>query len=364
MNTEQRESLKRDGVRPKPRPRVRRLTWHSCRRPPRLYCDHQALSVTFAFPFAAVLTPAALLWSQYIIVRNAISKELVAELNKEVDLRLTHEFGTANIDKRVTYANGALQPSHGQRGQDVYSPIPGWDEEPLWGGGGHVSTQAWRELIDPPSMSPIVGEILGDPVWEHIPDEVPVSKRGQWRLDHDNLHVAPKWPGPPGTASAGGGIHGGPGSHHITCVYELIDVEPGMGGFGCIPGSHERSFDWSSALSIGSREEWRNPVDGDWPSEVGVRRLELNAGDCMLFTEKLSHCTVPWSGNRQRRTIFFKYVPYGMHHVDRAYDMSDPDLTPSQRSRLEFPETWFNKPGRNSPFFVEEEEEEERTAKL
>ena len=33
----------------------------------------------------------------------------------------------------------------------------------------------------------------------------------------------------------------------------------------------------------------------------------------------------------------------------------------------EFPETWFNKPGRNSPFFVEEEEEEEeeeRTAKL
>ena len=52
--------------------------------------------------------------------------------------------------------------------------------------------------------------------------------------------------------------------------------------------------------------------------------------------EKLSHCTIPWSGETQRRTVFFKYVPYGMHHVDRTYLTDDPGLTDAQRARLEF----------------------------
>ena len=294
----------------------------------------------------------------YLIVKNALSHELVQALNEDVDLRLQYEFGTAEIEKRVTYSNGALQPSHGHRAGKDFAPIPGWVDEPQWGGGGHVSTAAWRELIEPASMSAILTEILGDPAWDHIPAQVPPEKRGLWRLDHDNLHVAP--PQAPGTASAGGGIHGGPGAHHITCVYELIDVEPGTGGFGCVPGSHRRSYDWSSALALGTRDQWRNPVDGDWPAEVGVRRLELKAGDCMLFTEKLSHCTIPWSGDRQRRTIFFKYVPYGMHHVDRVYDVTDSELTEQQRSRLEFPAQWFNKPGRNSPFYVDPGNENRR----
>ena len=89
---------------------------------------------------------------------------------------------------------------------------------------------------------------------------------------------------------------------------------------------------------------------------MGVRPLELNAGDCMLFTEKLSHCTVPWSsGEHQRRTVFIKCVPFGMHHADRVYETSDPDLTEAQRMRLEFPDVWYNQAGRNSPFYVEEE---------
>ena len=67
---------------------------------------------------------------------------------------------------------------------------------------------------------------------------------------------------------------------------------------------------------------------------------------------------MPWSGDRQRRTIFFKYVPYGMHHVDRVYDVSDPDLSPVERSRLQFPDTWYNEPGRNSPFYAEKAAEQ------
>jgi hypothetical protein len=33
----------------------------------------------------------------------------------------------------------------------------------------------------------------------------------------------------------------------------------------------------------------------------------------ILFTEKLKHGTIPWAGSGERRTLFYKYVPFGMH---------------------------------------------------
>jgi hypothetical protein len=212
----------------------------------------------------------------YLIVKGAISADLVQRLNHEIDLRLQHEFGTAvDIPHRVTYDNGALHPSHGAREGRPFAPHPGWMEEPIWGAGGHFSTTAFRELIEPPSMSPILSEILGDPEWLHVPEEVAPEQRGRWRLDHDNLHVAPAWPWQddagqtmPGLSSVGGGVHGGPAARHITCVYELIDVEPGTGGFGCIPGSHRHDFQWPAPpFSNAERPQWRAPVeleDGRW----------------------------------------------------------------------------------------------------
>ena len=49
-----------------------------------------------------------------------------------------------------------------------------------------------------------------------------------------------------------------------------------------------------------------------WPAELGVRRLTCRAGDAILFTEALAHTTIPFiNTERERRTVFFKYVPYG-----------------------------------------------------
>ena len=44
-----------------------------------------------------------------------------------------------------------------------------------------------------------------------------------------------------------------------------------------------------------------------------------------------------------------KYVPYGMHHSDTAYDVNDPALTPRQRELVEFSENWFNEPTQPKP---------------
>ena len=67
-------------------------------------------------------------------------------------------------------------------------------------------------------------------------------------------------------------------------------------------------------------------------------------GDCILFSEKLKHGTIPWAGSGERRTLFYKYVPFGMHHGDAAYDTNDPELTEQQKRILEFSPCWFNDP--------------------
>eukprot|EP01052_Picozoa_sp_SAG31_P034696 SAG31_NODE_4090_length_3600_cov_4.861183_3_plen_188_part_00 len=147
---------------------------------------------------------------------------------------------------------------------------------------------------------------------------------------------------------------GGPPLYHISCMYELQPVGPGDGGFGCIAGSHR------NAALIGPNKEpplgaghvaWGKPP---WPPEVAseVTRVEGQPGDAILFTERLVHSTVPWVGHGQRRTLFFKYVGYGLHYTDRRYDNEQPGLSDLQRQVLSYPDLFLNE-ARNaqSPYF-------------
>jgi hypothetical protein len=35
----------------------------------------------------------------------------------------------------------------------------------------------------------------------------------------------------------------------------------------------------------------------------------MKAGDALIFSEHLTHGTLPWLANKERRTIFFKCLP-------------------------------------------------------
>ena len=66
---------------------------------------------------------------------------------------------------------------------------------------------------------------------------------------------------------------------------------------------------------------------GGWPSDIPIHRLELLAGDCLLFTERITHSTVPWRGAGDRRTMFFKYVQHDMKWTgSNLYDLEQPGL--------------------------------------
>jgi len=143
----------------------------------------------------------------------------------------------------------------------------------------------FRDLLDHPAVLPILRDLLGD----HL------------RLDHAyGIRMAPQ--------SSGLGLHGGgmpfdPSQYYLhhggrmyngltTVTWSLVDSGPGQGGFGCIPGSHKAD------------EHLPPEIPSDW-----VREVPLSAGSVLIFTEALTHCTIPWTAPHERKAVLFKYAP-------------------------------------------------------
>ena len=111
------------------------------------------------------------------------------------------------------------------------------------------------------------------------------------------------------------GLHGGPPLYHISVMYELFPVGPGDGGFGCVAGSHLPGArigpDRSSPLGAG-HVPWGRPP---WTPEVDrcVTRVEGQPWQAIIFTERLVHTTLPWTG---RGEVSLLGVPPHARHED------------------------------------------------
>ena len=179
---------------------------------------------------------------------------------------------------------------------------------------------AYLNLIDNPCIVPYLEALLG-------PD---------FRLDHDYADIIRAGKGPIGTR-----LHGGATPQHpaffyrchngeirnglMVVAYNLKDVNPGDGGFGCVPGSHKSNFPFP--------EEWRELET----SRPFIQAITGPAGTAIIFTEALTHGTLPWRG-LERRTIFYKYSPPTLSWSREYYDVNQyPGLTDRQRAILEAP---------------------------
>jgi Phytanoyl-CoA dioxygenase (PhyH) len=190
----------------------------------------------------------------------------------------------------------------------------------------------YRNLIDNPRITPYLAELIG-------PD---------FRLDHDYADVIMPHRGPTGTMLHGGGTpfdasmffrYDGGGMHSgLTAVaYSLRDVGADDGGFGCVPGSHKSNY----ALP----DSWR---DVERFRHECVRAVVGPAGTAVIFTEALTHGTLPWGGDSDRRTLFFKYGPPTISWSANYYDADEfDDLTRPQRALLEPPNARYG--GRKFP---------------
>jgi ectoine hydroxylase-related dioxygenase (phytanoyl-CoA dioxygenase family) len=181
----------------------------------------------------------------------------------------------------------------------------------------------WRNLVDEPKLLPILRELLGP----------------CFRLDHAY-----------GMAMRAEGEGGGEGLHHhagmfhhgsyyvthgnkmhnglIVVSYALTDIEPGVGGFACIPGSHKALFPVP--------EKWYGVNDNPL-----VRQVPQKAGDALIFTEALTHGTMPWRDpNIERRSVLLKYCPHYMQWVPRLMPDNVEGLTARQKLIMQPPWVW------------------------
>jgi ectoine hydroxylase-related dioxygenase (phytanoyl-CoA dioxygenase family) len=235
----------------------------------------------------------------YLVVPNALSAEQVATLNAIMDARLEAEAApNANTHRFI----GLL----------------GWG-------------QPYLDLIDNPRILPYLEALLGP----------------NFRLDHDYADVIRTGKGPIGTTLHGGATPYDPLYYYhyengrirnglSVVAYNLKDVNPGDGGFAAVPGSHKSNI----------------PFPGDWieldrPHSC-VQPVVGPAGTAILFTEALTHGTLPWYSKEQRRTLFYKYSPNSISWAATYYDADDyPSLTERQRAILEAPNARY--PGRHRP---------------
>jgi hypothetical protein len=203
----------------------------------------------------------------------------------------------------------ALKTTIDEKGPDLHSQHSdrgGFDRSGFW-------SQEFVDLLDLPPLAPLLDEIYGGAQ----PDGLPA-----YRIDHINVHTHGKF----NKDLAGGTIHGsndrllhperprelvtqyferdaatGAFSNGlVTVAFELEDTVCNGGGFGCLAGSHKAHYPVPAG--------WRDLSKGVHPM---VTRVPAPAGAAIIFTEALSHVTLPWTVPNARTTLFYKYTPSG-----------------------------------------------------
>lgn len=224
----------------------------------------------------------------YLTVPDALDGDQLRALNALLDERIEAEMGADEATHRF---GGMLR----------------------WG-------RPFLDVIDNPPVAPYLREVLGE----------------GYRLDHVYLDVIRAGLSPIGATLHGGGSPYNPIQSYdfrngrmysglFVAAYNLADVGPRDGGFGCVPGSHKSNYPFP--------EEWKDLTR----RPPFVRAVTGPAGTVVLFTEALTHGALPWSGAGERRTLFYKYHHHG---ASWAADYPTADglaVTDRQRRILEPP---------------------------
>ena len=224
------------------------------------------------------------LWG-YLVVEDVLSEAEIAELNDLI--------GQQNHTK----------PNN----EDIGSQ--------RFGGFLDMENDAFRNLLNHPRIMPYLKEIIGD----------------KFRLDHAYGILMRK--GNAGLNLHSGGTPYNPAQYYVfrngqmynglTVVsWALTDMLPGQGGFCCIPGSHKSNFTCPPHFK---------PVVDDPKCLVGVHQ---KAGDVAIFTEALTHGTLPWDADHPRLSILIKYSPGHASWSRKQYPDSMRERMNSEDQRL------------------------------
>ncbi len=252
-------------------------------------------------------------------------------------------FGYLVIENAVTPAQVDAMKAGLKRPTEQWEPEDQADAGPLhW-------DRIWRDLLDLPTLTPVLEELIGDHDLRDArganADQQPALPT--FRLDHINIHTHVQ------QGFGGGMLHGGRGvngsfTYHdgrfygglTTVSLELYDTASNGGGFAIIPGSHKSNLRVPRA--------W---VDLSQGVADCVSRVAAKPGDAIIFSEACTHGTLPWTSSAPRSTVFYKFSPHAYSWGANFFDPEDyrryEDMDDRKLALLEPPNARYRgRPGR------------------
>jgi ectoine hydroxylase-related dioxygenase (phytanoyl-CoA dioxygenase family) len=246
----------------------------------------------------------------FLVVEGVLSKAEVAAANEAIE---RHADG---IVERVGEASlsSDSKTMQGETGRGDLGGLLSWEKP--W-------CDPFRAMLAHPQITPYLNQLLG---------------KG-WRLDHNAGLISMR------KGAEGHLLHGssGPafdrhqyyifkdGQMHngLTVVaWQLADVNPGDGGLALIPGSHKGNYACPQPV-----RKWEAHQDV-------VKQVTCKAGDVVIFTEAVTHGTIPWIADHDRRSVLFRMSPGNLTYATGYNPWPESmleGLTPQQRAVLEPP---------------------------
>ena len=254
----------------------------------------------------------------YVVVEDMLTAAEVAALNEAIDHnpdQIQLREGEQLLSGAAKQHGGRAAPNlKGTHGRGDIMNILNWPQP--W-------CQPFRDLLSHPRALRYMLELIGDGFRYGNANGISMTAGAEGFLFHGG--------GSPRSSYFYNFQDGRMWNGLMAICYQLSDVNPGDGGYACIPGSHRANYPCPEDVRrLEAHPEW-------------FKHLPLKAGSALVFTEALTHGTLPWKGSHERRTLLYRYgtghMVYGsgpgVH--PGGYESFKNELTPLQRALMEPP---------------------------
>ena len=254
----------------------------------------------------------------YVVVEDMLTAAEVAALNEAIDHnpdQIQLREGEQLLSGAAKQHGGRAAPNlKGTHGRGDIMNILNWPKP--W-------CQPFRDLLSHPRALRYMLELIGDGFRYGNANGISMTAGAEGFLFHGG--------GSPRSSYFYNFQDGRMWNGLMAVCYQLSDVNPGEGGYACIPGSHRANYPCPEDVRrLEAHPEW-------------FKHLPLKAGSALVFTEALTHGTLPWKGPHERRTLLYRYgtghMVYGSGpgvHPE-GYESFKDELTPLQRALMEPP---------------------------
>lgn len=246
----------------------------------------------------------------YLVIPSVLTPEEVVLCNEAID-RHRDQVRVRLGELSLSGSSTALKGTTG-RG-DLFGML-GWERP--W-------CEPFRRMLAHPRIVPYLNETLGKGFrMDHWPSLITMEEGAEGFTFHGSS--GPGFDPHQYYLFKDGRMHCG-----LTVVaWQFSDTNPGDGGLCLIPGSHKGNFACPQEMRLYQRYQ------------EFVKQVTCRAGDVAIFTEAVTHGTLPWRARHERRSLLFRFSPgnlaYGKNY-DWGSQVPLDELTEEQRAVLEPP---------------------------